>query len=111
MSTVAVHPHSFSESEWPFADPINTLAFTTTRVLREGYPVLLVTHDEDGDWQFMCTTTNDSEHGLIVCLGCAYERDRTVAEVADLPRGWQAWRDFVGGPWDRVPRERDPDEA
>lgn len=111
IDTVSEHPHSFPPSEWPFPDPINTAAFTTTRVLRDGYPVLLVSHDQDGDWQFMCTTTNDSADAEIVCLGCAYERDRTVAEVADLPPGWQAWRDSVGGPWERVPREPDPDEA
>lgn len=111
MDTVEAHPHSFPEPEWPFSDPVNTAAFTTTRVLREGLPVLLVTHDEDGDWQFMCTTTNSPEDGLIICLGCAYERDKTIGEVADLPVGWQAWREYVGGPWDIVPREPDPDEG
>ena len=111
MDTVEEHSHPFPKSEWPFSDPTNAAAFTTTRVLREGLPVLLVSHDQDGDWQFMCTTTNDTADGLVVCLGCAYQRDRTIGEVADLPAGWQAWRDYVGGPWDRVPREPDPDEG
>ncbi len=47
------HRHSFADSEWPFSDPINTAAFTTVRVVRDGYPVLLVTHDEEGDWQIL----------------------------------------------------------
>jgi len=111
MDTVEEHPHAFSQSDWPFSEPTNTMAFTTRPVLNDGHPVLLVSHDQDGDWQFMCTTTNDSADGLIVCLGCAYQRDSTLAEVADLPVGWQAWRDYVGGPWDKVPREPDPDEA
>jgi hypothetical protein len=111
MNTVAEHSHSFPQSEWPFSEPTNTMAFTTNRVLQDGYPILLVTHDQDGDWQFMCTTTNDSADGLIVCLGCAYQRDNTVGEVADLPNGWQAWRDYVGGPWVRVLREPDPGEG
>lgn len=64
------HRHTFSPSEWPFADPTDTLAYTTNRVLNDGYPILLVSHDDDGDWQMLCGTTNDPADGLIVCLGC-----------------------------------------
>ena len=78
MDTVEEHPHSFPASEWPFSEPSNLAAFTTTHVLREGYPVLLVSHDHDGDWQFLCGTTNDSAHGAIVCLGCAYQGTRAL---------------------------------
>jgi hypothetical protein len=111
MDTVEEHPHSFAKSKWPFSEPINSAAFTTARVLRDGYPVLLVSHDHEGDWQFMCATTNDPADGLIVCLGCAYQSDTTIGEVADLPAGWQAWRDYVGGPWERAPCEPDTDEG
>ena len=46
--------------DWPFADPRNVAVITTRQVFREGLPVLLVTHDEDdGDWQFVCGTTNE----------------------------------------------------
>jgi hypothetical protein len=81
------HRHSFVDSEWPFSDPINTAAFTTVRVVRDGYPVLLVSHDEEGDWQMLCGTTNDTADALVVCLGCAYQRDRSIGELADLPPG------------------------
>lgn len=110
MDTVAEHPHAFESGEWPFADPVNTAAFTTTRVLRDGYPVLLVSHDDDGDWQFLCDTTNDTADGLIVCLGCAYARDITIAEVADLPRGWQARRDSASSPWLRSVCDADDED-
>ena len=105
------HTHTFPEAQWPFDDAVNTAAFTTTRVLRDGYPVLLVSHDQEGDWQFLCGTTNDSEDGLIVCLGCAYQRDNSLGELADLPVGWQAWRDALGDQWKRSPSEPEEDEV
>lgn len=111
MDTVEEHRHSFPQSEWPFSTPTNTVAFTTVVVLREGHPVLLVSHDHDGDWQFLCGTTNDIANCLIVCLSCAYQRDTSVGELADLPIGWQAWRDSVDAPWERSPSEPDPDES
>jgi len=101
MHTVEAHPHSFSASDWPFSDPANAVAFTTNRVLRGGLPILRVSHDWDGDWQFLCGTTNAIEDALVVCLGCAFERDRTIGELADLPIGWGAWRDGPGAPWER----------
>jgi hypothetical protein len=99
------HTHTFAESDWPFGDPIKTLAYTTTRVLRDGYPVLLVSHDHDGDWQFLCDTTNRVEDCLVVCLGCAFQRDQSVRPLADLPTGWQARRESIAGSWERYPIE------
>lgn len=73
---------------------------TTSRVL-SGAPILLVTHDDDGDWQFLCGTTNDPVDGRIVHLKHIVAMDPTVSEVADLPLGWRAFRDEVGGSWTR----------
>ena len=102
--TVSGHTHQFAPRSWPFGDASNTVAFTNHRVLREGHPVLLVSHDHDGDWQFLCGGEDPGEC-LIVCLGCAFENDRTVGLVADLPIGWRAWRDSVNDCWHREPRE------
>ncbi|MDQ3286665.1 MAG: hypothetical protein M3Q42_00120 [Pseudomonadota bacterium] len=109
METVAPHPHAFDEADWPFAEPVNALSVSTVRVFREGYPVLRVSHDEDGDWQVLCDTTINLEHCVVVCLGCCYQRDSTLGEIADLPLGWTAWREFVGGPWSREPKSEDDD--
>ena len=95
------HPHKFRQDEWPFQDAENTAALTTTRVVRDNYPVLLVTHDDDGAWQILCGTTNDPKDALIVCLGCAFDRDRCIGELADLPLGWEARRESKGSPWRR----------
>src|ERR1700760_4903149 len=99
------HPHSFSITDWPFEDPPNVAAISTRPVIEEGHPVLLVTHDEDGDWQILCGTTNETADGCVVCLGCAFERDRSIGELADLPRGWRAWRGSTTSPWQRDIKE------
>jgi hypothetical protein len=99
------HPHSFATTDWPFDDPPNVTAISTRPVIEDAHPVLLVTHDEDGDWQILCGTTNEPPDGRIVCLGCAFERDRSIGQLADLPRGWRAWRDSATGPWHREPKE------
>jgi hypothetical protein len=107
MDLVAAHPHNFSD--WPFSDPDNAAAFTTVQVLHHGFPVLLASHDADGDWQFLCGTTTELDDCQIVCLGCALLRDPTLAELADLPLGWAAERDDASSPWRRF--ESPTDEA
>ena len=110
MKTVEQHAHDFPVSDWPFEDPHNAHAYSTVQVFRRNFPILRVSHDLDGDWQVLCDTTIDSRDGIVVCLGCAFQRDRTIGELADLPLGWAAWRDFVGGPWTREENPPDPDE-
>lgn len=104
------HDHQFAASDWPFSDPTNTVAISTRQVLKEGYPVLLVSHDLDGDWQVLCGTTTNVEDALVVCLGCAFENNRSIGALADMPRGWTAWRDSPDDPWVREPKEPEPDE-
>ena len=104
------HTHGFAEADWPFVDSIDTMAYTTKPVLHGGLPILLVTHDVDGDWQFLCGTTNETGDAAIVCLGCMFDQDKTVGDVADLPRRWIAWRNSAGDPWIREPRPSDWEE-
>jgi hypothetical protein len=98
------HAHKFSKEEWPFEDSENTATLSTTKVMKEGFPVLLITHDEEGGWQILCDTTNDPKDALLVCQGCAFEKDRTIGELADLPFGWEARRKSKDSPWIRSPR-------
>ncbi len=111
MDTVEQHDHDFPKSEWPFADPENVAAISTVQVFRQGFPILQVSHDYDGDWQVLCGTTSDVRDGIVVCLGCAYEQDKTIGELADLPPGWIAWRDHVGGLWQREQKSPIQDEG
>jgi hypothetical protein len=90
---------------WPFEASRNTAAITTRQVLETGAAVLRVTHDaDDGSWQFLCGTTNDTADVRVVGLGWMCDRDPTLLELADLPEGWCAWRERQGAVWRRSPR-------
>jgi len=97
------------ERSWPFHEGKNRAAFTTRPVLEADHPILLVCHDEDGDWQFLCGTTNRPRDGRVVALGEILKRDPSLAQVADLPEGWRAYRDDAAAPW--VREEMEPEEA
>ena len=111
MDTVKSHQHTFLDQEWPFADPVNAVAISTVKVFRQNYPILRVSHDLDGDWQVLCGTTVESKDGMVVCLGCAFQIDRSIGELADLPLGWHAWREKVGTPWIREESDVDDEQA
>jgi GNAT superfamily N-acetyltransferase len=88
---------------WPFEDTRNTAAITTRQVL-EGAPILRVAHDaDDGSWQFLCGTTDETSDGRVVGLGSLCDRDPSLLGLADLPEGWSAWRERPGAPWRRNP--------
>jgi hypothetical protein len=89
------------DTSWPFHEGRNRAVFTTKTVLEDDHPILLVSHDVEGDWQFLCGTTNRPKDGRMVSLGCILERDNTISEVADLPEGWTAYRKSQTATWKR----------
>jgi hypothetical protein len=100
------------EQDWPFADPPNVATFTTVNVLEHAHPILFVYHDaDDGAWQFLCGKTNDPGQGRLIDLRCALAMDPSLAELADLPLGWRAWRESKGDPWLREPWPEDEQEV
>lgn len=93
------HTHDFPV--WPFPDPISTATFCTGKVAHEGFDVLQVAHDFNGDWQFLDATTDEPGECVMLCLGCIFEKQADMAAIADLPRGWGAWRDAASAEWKR----------
>ena len=90
---------------WPFEDAANTAVFTSSRVLDGKDWVHYVSHDaDDGAWQFHPydgqTTEEDAK---VVSLKSMLEIEPRVAELADLPLGWYAWRQDQGSDWQRAP--------
>jgi len=72
------------------------------QVLDGTEPILLVSHDaDDHGWQFIGISDASVADGKLVCLEEIVHLDPTVLEVADLPPGWQAVRERVGGSWTR----------
>jgi hypothetical protein len=82
------------------------IAITTRQVMKEGWPILLVTHDaDDGSWQFVNGRgdTDDTESAMVVGAEQVLSVDPSLIELADLPLGWRAWRQSAGDEWLRGP--------
>ena len=94
--------------EWPFLDSPNTAVFTTVPVIDDGAWVHYVTHDdEDGAWQFHHQRTGSPsvKEAVVTSLKRMLVLEPRIAELADLPLGWHAWRDSENAPWTRAPKE------
>ena len=94
-----MHPHGLKGS-WRFCDAENTAAFCCVHVF-ENAPILYVTHDHDGDWQFLCGAGHAGAQPRVVCLGCMVERDSSLSFLADMPAGWGADRRSQSDDWNR----------
>lgn len=88
--------------DWPFDQASNVAALTTRQVLEENAEILLVIHyEDDHSWAFLCGTTDSDADGRVIGMGTALSLDATLVQVADLPPGWTASRNEVGGLWHR----------
>jgi len=65
---ISSQPILAAKSALRFADNRDTAAITTQQVIEKDYPILVVFHDEDGDWQFVCGTIDETDDGRIVAL-------------------------------------------
>lgn len=91
---------------WPFDQPPNCATFTTTHVMKDNQPIIRVCHDEDDHgWQFHSDHPAEMKYAMLVCLKEVYFHDPTVLEVANLPPGWVATRNYVGDIWIRKKNE------
>jgi hypothetical protein len=107
---MTAHSHSF-DGRWPFDEAENTAVFGCEHVLKDGMPILRVSRDDEGEWQFHCGKGHADSMPLIVCMGCIVERDATLVAIADLPMGWGADRKSEGAAWVREVNPAAEDEA
>ena len=56
-------------------------------MLNEGKPILYVSHDEDGYWQFLCGGTHKEEDARIVSLASILKIDEIIGDLAELDYG------------------------
>ena len=91
------------EQPWLFDQPRNCAAISLRQIVKEGAPVLLVSHDKDDHgWQFLDGSEfPNAADAVIVCMSHVIESDPSLFELADLPPGWRAWRESATGPWVR----------
>ena len=101
------HKHA---TRFEFTAARNTAVFVCSRV-RDGAPVLFVSRDRDGDWQFLCGGNEHGDGGAdgasLACLECVVAGDLTLNDVSDLCSNWTAERPGVGGAWRRHDRGED----
>lgn len=95
---------------WQFPDKPHTKVFISRAIQEDKEWITYVTHDlSDGAWQILGETGVESGGPELACLHHMVEKDSTLAELADLPKGWYAERTAPGRPWERF--EIGPEEA
>jgi hypothetical protein len=87
------------------AEPSN--AYLTAAVHHSELPILLVIHEENGDWQFLDGGYVNDVDAVVVHVEHVFEEHPDLRLLADLPEGWAAERDAVAGEWRRYPWQPD----
>ncbi len=84
-----------------FKEAGNTAVYTTIHVMKEGSTITLVSHELDGDWQFMGDETLEdfTKVGMLVALDEVVKKDKSILELADLPIGHKATRHTRNDKW------------
>ncbi|QND66930.1 hypothetical protein HB777_25445 [Mesorhizobium loti] len=99
--------------EWKFADPPNLAVFSDKSIFKRGDWIAYVVHEDDdddsyndegGSWQFHNSEPGPVDDGDIMLVGLqeVVRWDETILELADLPKGWHAWRASKSSPWRRA---------
>jgi Domain of unknown function (DUF4262) len=93
------------DSKFAFSEPRNAAVFVCSHVLDDGLPILRVSHDADGDWQFLCgAEAHEVEHARLVCLEGVVGRDASVNALASMCTTHTAERDSEDDEWVVVDR-------
>ena len=56
----------------------------------ENQPILLVFHEEDGDWEFLSSNKEDADGIVLVHLGHVLDWDPTVGVLRGPPEGMES---------------------
>ena len=68
-------------------------------VLEEHKPILYVSHDEDGYWQFLCGGSHKEEDARVVSLASILNIDETMGDLAGLDYGECAEAEDAASDW------------
>lgn len=88
-----------NKSNFPFADAPNTACFICRHVLDENKPILYVSHDEDGYWQFLCGKNHNEEDARIISLAEILNIDESMSDLAELDYGEYAEAENETSDW------------
>jgi Protein of unknown function (DUF1444) len=98
------------DGDWPFDEPRNEAVITVRQIAFESAPILHVCRDFDG-WQFLTLADAHTADAAVLALEEVVAKDSTLRQLADLPRGWHAWRESTQHPWSRAFNPRTTREA
>ena len=74
-------------------ESLTKAVFTTVYVIENNSPIVYVSHDMDGDWQFFGPEENvEMDKSRVVLLGEIIDMDSSLKELLDLPMGTAAYR-------------------
>jgi len=90
--------------DFKFFDDRNLEVYTTRQAF-EGEPLLYAYHNEDGYWQFHCTTDPNIADAKLVQLKDIVSLDKSLNDLAMLKYGWKAWRTTKDEPWSIGPNK------
>lgn len=85
--------------KFPFKERPDTAVFSCCHVTEGTSPILHVTHDEDGDWQFLCGANHTLEEARLISLKSAYDIDSSIGQLVGLKPGQSADRDDKESQW------------
>lgn len=89
------------QSTYKFQDPENTACFVCAHVLSKQRPILHVTHEEDGFWQFLCgQNDHDESNAKLISLKGATKIDNTINDLYEMPLGVGAERKSINDIWE-----------
>lgn len=83
-----------------FSDKLAVHVFTLKCIVLDRMPITYVSHDAEGDWQFLRQEHQlREEDATLISLGEMIEHDPSILEIADLPLGGFATRRDQNSPW------------
>jgi hypothetical protein len=83
-----------------FQDKPDMAVFTTKSVYNKEEDISYVFHhEEDGAWEFIGNSIYTEMDYIILSLREIIELDITILEIADLPLGYEAYREKKNLPW------------
>lgn len=89
---------------------LNQAVFTTKYVVEKNSPIIYVSHDEEGDWQFFGAEVGlTSDDARVVSLGEIIGIQPSLKEILWMPAGMQAWFNFDTKAWDAHVRQPNDD--
>ena len=100
---------AINDSGWKFETPPDEAVVTSIHITNLAKPILQVCHySGDDGWAFLTGEEFSMDESQLVMLKNILEIDPSLENIVDLPSGWSAQRQSIGGSWHRY---EDSDES